>query len=406
MRPAALPIYYGWFVLAAGAVSEMLAQGATSYSAGFFVLPLQTEFHLSRADASSAILILFAGSALVSPLVGRVLDRYPIRLVLAAGALLFALSLAAIAAAHSIWVMVLLLFLPAAAGFMAIGPLTTATLASRWFHRRRGLALGLAAVATSGGGFLAPIISVVIARHGWREGLSYEAFGLCAIIVVLALLIVRDSPAAQALGAHPENVDCRTGVHSAGWRDVLLTGNFWIPSLTLAAISGASQATVTLLVPYAVGLGHSAGDAALLITAFAVAAAVTKISAGLLADRIEQRLLLVFAALLMTLSWLALSLSSQYAVLVFASCLAGTALGCALPTVTALTAAQFGAENFGRVMGITYLLILTLAIGAVRFSGFIYDATGSYQTGFEIATTLFACLAVSTLVFLVKRRAA
>ena len=236
------PIYYGWFVLAAGAISEMLAQGATSYSAGLFVLPLQTEFHLSRADAGSAVLILFAGSALVSPFIGRILDRYSIRLVMTAGALLFALSMAAIAAAHSIWVMVLLLFLPAAAGFMAIGPLTTATLASRWFHRRRGLALGLAAVATSGGGFLAPIISVVIARHGWREGLSYEAFGLCAIIVVLALLIVRDSPAAQAFGAHPENVDCRTGAHSAGWRDVLLTGNFWIPSLTLAAISGASQA--------------------------------------------------------------------------------------------------------------------------------------------------------------------
>lgn len=71
----ASPFYYGWAVLAAGAVSQMLAQGATSYAADFFVLPLQAEFSLSGADASIAILILFAGAALASLLIGRTLDR-------------------------------------------------------------------------------------------------------------------------------------------------------------------------------------------------------------------------------------------------------------------------------------------------------------------------------------------
>ena len=44
MRASVLPFYYGWLVLAAGAVSEMLATGSTAYAAGLFVLPLQAEF--------------------------------------------------------------------------------------------------------------------------------------------------------------------------------------------------------------------------------------------------------------------------------------------------------------------------------------------------------------------------
>ena len=59
MRATALPVYYGWFVLASSAVCELLVQGATLYSAGLFVLPLQAEFHISRAAANSSVLILF-----------------------------------------------------------------------------------------------------------------------------------------------------------------------------------------------------------------------------------------------------------------------------------------------------------------------------------------------------------
>src|ERR1700735_3087814 len=96
------PVYYGWFVLAASAVSEMLVQGATSYSAGLFVLPLQAEFHLSRAAANSSILILFAGAMLVAPLVGRALDAWPIRSMMSLGAVVLGLCFAGIALAPAL----------------------------------------------------------------------------------------------------------------------------------------------------------------------------------------------------------------------------------------------------------------------------------------------------------------
>ena len=200
------PVYYGWFILAASAVSEMLVQGATSYGAGLFVLPLENEFHVSRVVASLPVLILFAGAMPIAPLVGRALDTRTIRLVVPLGAILLAASFAGIAASHSLLVMALILFVPAAIAFMAAGPLNTSTLASRWFYRRRGLAQGLAAVATSGGGFtVVPLLGAAIQRYGWRPALFYEGLIDAVLIVALALLVLRDRPSDLGLQDHPEN---------------------------------------------------------------------------------------------------------------------------------------------------------------------------------------------------------
>lgn len=407
MRASASPIYYGWFVLAASAVAELLAQGATSYAAGLFVLPLQAEFHISRADANSTILVLFLGAAVAAPLVGKLLDRYPIRWVILLGAIVFSGSLAAIATMSSLWAMALVLFVPAAFGFMAIGPLSTSTLATRWFHKRRGLALGFAAVATSGGGFVVvPLLSHAIQAYGWRQGLFYEAVAIGIIIILLALLVLRDNPASVGLQDHPENQGraAQLQAQAPGWRAILSKRVFWLPSLALANISGTCQAIIVTIVPYGVQLGVSVTEAALFISAFAICAAVSKVLAGFLADRIDQRWLLVAAILFMILSQLLLCLVPTYHALFISSCLAGTSLGFALPIAAGLIAAAFGAQSFGAAMGWTYTMVLTFAIVATRFIGFVYDQTHGYVPAFATFFAISSFILVFTLLFGSKTR--
>jgi len=395
------PVYYGWYVLAASAVSEMLVQGATSYASGLFVLPLQAEFHVSRAIASLPVLILFAGVMLMAPLVGRTLDSKPVRLVMPAGAILLAASFAGIAVSNSLALMAIILFLPAAAAFMAAGPLNTSTLAARWFYRRRGLAQGLAAVATSGGGFtVIPLLSIAIQRHGWRPALFYEGMIEGVIIVLLALLVLRDRPSDLGLQDHPENqgrpanISTRERLRSS---DILLSKAFWIPCLTLAAISGTSQAMVVSLVPYGVQLGMTPVAAALPISVFAIVAALTKVAAGLLADRVNQRALLIVAALAMTFCWLSLALFALPAVLFVAAGMGGVALGCALPTAAGLVASNFGSARFGQVMGWGYALTAGLLLSAVIFAGTMFDRTKSYHISFVAFAALLACISLLTI---------
>jgi MFS family permease len=411
MRANALPIYFGWFVLAASAVCELLVQGATLYSAGLFVLPLQAEFHISRAAATSAAPILFLGVVFMAPLVGRLLDRWPVRRLMVVCALILAASLCAIAWTHSLMVMALILLLPMAAVFMGLGQLNTTTLASRWFYRHRGLALGIAAVATSGGGLVAPLLSHAIQQYGWRQALLWEGLITAAVIIAVTLLAIHDRPADLGLADHPENQGRSAAalpgnISPLGWKTFLFSRAFWIPALTLAVISGTSQVLVVTLVPYGGQLGIAPTAAALGVSLFAIAAAVTKICAGLLADRINQRYLLIAAALAMTLSWSCLSLVASQPALMASACLGGIALGCALPTAAGLIAGIFGSAHFAQVFSWCFALTALLAIVAVRFAGFMFDKFGNYHGAFESFAVLLALLLVMTLLFKPHRLAA
>ncbi|HWY63351.1 MAG TPA: MFS transporter [Rhizomicrobium sp.] len=404
--------YFGWLVLAGGALSELLAQGATSYAAGLFVLPLQAEFGLSRANASSPVLIFFLGAVFVAPLAGRILDRYPIRLAMCAGILSFSGALALIALSPSLWIMVLALLIPAAMGFMMIGPLTTSTLASRWFYRRRGLALGIAAIATSGGGFVVvPLLSAAIGNYGWRHALLGEAAILLVIVTVVALIVVKDDPFRAGLAEHPENKGRNDGallLDAQGrnkengsrlpWPAILGNRGFWAPSLLIATISGISQAIVVSVPAYGHQLGFSAVAAAFMISAFSIAAALTKILAGVMADFWDSRFLLFVSALAMPLSLAILYGFSTYPALIVACCLAGIALGGVLPTSASLIAARFGAGQFGSVMGWSYALLGAAIIAAVRFTGSMFDNTGSYRPAFAGLLTVSLALLILALV--------
>ena len=135
-------------------------------------MPLQAEFGLSRADASSPVLILYLGAGHLRP------DRrqspgpvcHPPGDEPGRNSVLFRAGDDR-ADLASIPVMALALLLPAALGYLVLGMLNTATLVSRWFFRHRGLAFGIAAVATSGGGLVTPFLGQAIRHYGWRSAL-------------------------------------------------------------------------------------------------------------------------------------------------------------------------------------------------------------------------------------------
>jgi MFS family permease len=390
----------------------MLAIGSTSYAAGLFVLPLEHDLGLSRADANSSIPILFTGGALMSLPVGYLLDRFAVQRIMSIGAITFGLGMAIISMTSSVWVMALALFVPVAFGFMAIGPLTSTTLVSRWFYKRRGRALGLATVATSGGGIVVvPLLSWTIQTYGWRSALFAEAILISSVVIALSTFVIRSGPADLSLGDHSENkgrsamdlpqsVDAaRTSPRQPGWRlqQILTTMNFWAVVVAIAAITAVNQAIVVTIVPYGTELGFSPGSVALLITAFSISAAIVKVGSGILAEYIDQRLIMLASALAMIASLLVLLTFSSYPALMIACCLAGTALGCILPSTAVLVASCFGSPSFGTVMGAVYVAIGISSIASVRFVGGVFDRNGNYREAFIIFVILSVVAALGSL---------
>ena len=64
-------MYFGWIVVFVGAIIMMLVMGTTVSVFGLYVLPVSSEFGLSRADVNSGFALMNLGGAVIAPLVGR-----------------------------------------------------------------------------------------------------------------------------------------------------------------------------------------------------------------------------------------------------------------------------------------------------------------------------------------------
>jgi MFS family permease len=198
----------------------------------------------------------------------------------------------------------------------------------------------------------------------------------------------------------PQSVDAaRTSPRQPGWRlqQILTTMNFWAVVVAIAAITAVNQAIVVTIVPYGTELGFSPGSVALLITAFSISAAIVKVGSGILAEYIDQRLIMLASALAMIASLLVLLTFSSYPALMIACCLAGTALGCILPSTAVLVASCFGSPSFGTVMGAVYVAIGISSIASVRFVGGVFDRNGNYREAFIIFVILSVVAALGSL---------
>ena len=72
-------IYYGWWIVAISLVLQMLTIGATMNTFGMYVVEASKDLGLSRANANTGLILISAGMAIFSPIVGRMLDVYPAR---------------------------------------------------------------------------------------------------------------------------------------------------------------------------------------------------------------------------------------------------------------------------------------------------------------------------------------
>ncbi len=146
-----------WLVVAASSVDLFLHFGSLLVNAfGVMLTTLASEFSWSRGDVSFAFLLATMGAMLTMPLTGWLTDKFGARRpifisMIGFGALYASLSFLTPNLWHLYAVFLLLgLFGP---GTSAV---PHASLISRWFTERRGLALGLAMSGTAIGGVIWP----------------------------------------------------------------------------------------------------------------------------------------------------------------------------------------------------------------------------------------------------------
>ncbi len=402
-----LSIYPGWKVWAGSFLCAAMALGFTVYVFGLFVVPVSEEFDLSRANANNGMIALQLGAIFMSPIVGRLMDRFSARHIMIAGGVAFGGALMLVSRTDSLWLMLFLLTVPLTFGYAACGVLGANTVVVRWFSKRRGRALGTLALSTSVGGILSqPLTAFLIETFGWRMALFQ--IGAIAMVgfLLMAILVIRNRPAGDERGYQHEFPDAETSVEQHEqqgrlwtYKELFRNRNFWLLSIGIGLMQASDQALLASQVPHFQDLGFDIGTAALLASVKTFSAIGGKIIVGYLADKVDLRWLFFFVAC-SNIGILTVYMSQpSFELLLGSVALLGVAVGGVFPVWTTMISWLFGPRSFGTVMGVMMVITNPLAIVFLRVIGSVHDYYGSYVPAFGgfivmvvIAMTLIAML--------------
>ncbi|MEP7215154.1 MAG: MFS transporter, partial [Anaerolineaceae bacterium] len=124
-------------------------------------------------------------------------------------------------------------------------------------------------------------------------------------------------------------------------------------------------------------------------------------SGGIIGDRVNKRLLAVGCMAMHTAGLLLLSHAVNLPMIVAFTVLHGLAWGWRGPQMAAIRAEYFGRTAFGRILGVSNMIIIIGTIAGPLIAGYVYDQTGNYRVGFDI---LAAIAAAGSIFFILAKR--
>jgi hypothetical protein len=143
-------VYYGYWIVAAGFITQFVAVGMANYVVGSFLIPMTEEFAWSRAEFTAARSIGQVVLATTGFLIGTHIDRWggrPFIVVGALGAVCSHVSALAVSIPLGQWLLINGLMLTM--GSAMIGNLVVNVTLGKWFVEKRGKAVALAGMGIS-----------------------------------------------------------------------------------------------------------------------------------------------------------------------------------------------------------------------------------------------------------------
>src|SRR5262245_56301843 len=156
--------------------------------------PILAEFGWERGVTAGAFSFGFLVSAVLSPSLGRLMDRRGPRVVIEMGVVLMVAGLLLAPLVRAPWQLYLTLGVLVGGGSVCMSYTGQALYLPNWFVRRRGLAMSIAFAGVGVGSIIVlPWLQTLIARGGWRT--ACWTLGLVALVLLAPLnLLVRKKP--------------------------------------------------------------------------------------------------------------------------------------------------------------------------------------------------------------------
>ena len=413
-----LPFFYGWVIVAVTFVT--MAVGVNARTTFSLLFPsILDEFGWDRGVTAGAFSFGFVVAAILSPFLGRLMDRRGPLVVMEAGSLLLAAGLILAALASEPWHFYASLGVLVGGGSIALGYSGQALFLPNWFVRRRGLAISMAyAGAGVGSVMMLPWVADLIAGEGWREACWAMALLVLALLVPLNLLLRHrpedlglrpDGDAVPATGAsqapHANIVDAAWAAVDWTLARALRTTRFWWLALGYGTALYAWYAVQVHQTQYLLEIGFAADTAAWALGLVGFVGIPGQIALGHLSDRIGREWVWSAGCLGFALCYGLLLLLAEWPspLLLSAMIVAQGLLGYGITSVFgAIPAEIFEGRQYGQIFGTLSLAGIVGGALAPWLTGLIHDMTGRYTLAFWLA--IFGCLVSAIAIWLAAPR--
>ena len=389
-------VYYGWKIVAALLFLLTFTSGLSFYNHAIYLNALATQSNFDVSTASAAVSIFFLTGGVMGLFVARWVQEYDPRICITAGAVISFLSLSLLAYVSTVW-QLFLVYAFFGTGFSASSLIPATTLVTKWFHRRRAIALSVASTGLSlGGVILTPLSAVMVESLGFEIAAPLIGVMFLVGVVPVAWMYLRVSP--ESMGLHvdgdiPENVEENV---TSDPSQIIEDGITFKEARRGKFFWGVSLAYIFLMAAQVGGIAHQYGLARELLTEAETAIAVAilpvfsiigRLIGGWIVDRMSIR---KFAISMMILQAASLSLLAG-GFSVFTLCLGlaafGASVGNLLMLQPLLIADAFGVKDYARIFSVSNLMSSWGTAMGPGVLGFVYATSSSlYQLPYFAAS--------------------
>jgi MFS family permease len=377
----------GWRVVAGCFIVLMTASGLGFYGLAVYLNALSNERGWDVSSISLATTWFFFVGGVVGVWAARLIARYDARLVVIAGGLLGGLALGSLGQVREPW-QLFVVYGVFAVGFALGGLVPVTTIVTRWFHRRRSVALSVASTGLSAGGILmTPAAKWWLDREGLEAGTPW--LGAIYILGVVPITWWLIQPDPERLGWLPDGERSDPGVAApvaagAPYREAVVSRFFIGVTVGYILALGSQVGGIQQLVKL-VEERTDANTAALATLVVAATSVIARLVGGRVVSAVPMVAFTAALTGLQVLSLLALAFADTALTIYLSLVLFGATIGNILMLQPLLIAERFGVLDYPRIYSRTQLYGLVGTAGGPLLLGWLHDAAGGYRTSYIAA---------------------
>ncbi len=379
-------MFYGWYIVAAITVIGIIVGGTTYYGFTAMVDPIAATMGWGYTQIALAMTLRGVESGVMNPIMGAVADRWPAKRLVFLGIIILGIGLLILSQVNSLsmfYVSFLVIGLGGSLGMQVV----PAVVIARWFRRNTGKAFGIMAAGIGSGGFLVPVVTMMVDTYGWRPFL----IGLAISVLVIGLplsFVFRNRP--EDYGTLPDGKlqddlddsrSMQTEDVSMGVKEALKTRAFWSIGIAFMLQTAGGSAVLLHIMPYLESVEIERSTASMVAMFLPIISIPSLLAFGWLSDIYRRNYIIAATMLLSSVGLFLLSIidGSSFGLIAGFVIVYGAGFGAQMSLRPPIMREYFGSKKFGAIFGLGSIFITIGAISTPPLAGWIFDTRGVYD---------------------------